>query len=87
MTFLRLWDQIELRFGECLQQTKAANDKSRRPLCLWQRDGGQPDEDQNEQQQQQPANHSYDNAEIARCFTPFSHPGLHPKLNGTGGLH
>ena len=32
-------------------------------------------EDQNEQQQQQPANHSSDNAEIARCLTPLSHPG------------
>ena len=30
--------------------------------------------DQNEQQQQQPANYSSDNAEIARCLTPFSHP-------------
>ena len=38
------------------------------------RDSGQPDEDQNEQQQQQPANHSPDNAEIVRCLTPFPHP-------------
>ena len=29
-------------------------------------------EDQNEQQQQQPANHSFNNAEIARCLTPSS---------------
>ena len=35
-----------------------------------------PEEDENEQQQQQPANHSSDNAEIARCLTPFSHPGV-----------
>ena len=40
----------------------------------WQQDGDQPDEDQNEQQQQQPANHSLDNSEITRCLTPFSHP-------------
>ena len=33
--------------------------------------GGQPDEGQNEQQQQQPANHSPDNAEIARYLTLF----------------
>ena len=37
--------------------------------------GGQPDESENEQQQQQPANHSFDNTEMARCLTPFSHPG------------
>ena len=37
-------------------------------------DGGQPDEDQSEQQQQQLANHSSDNAEIAHCLNPFSHP-------------
>ena len=37
-------------------------------------------EDQNEQQQQQPANHSSDNAEIARCLTRFSHPGLDVQL-------
>ena len=43
-------------------------------LSLWRRDGGQSDEDQNEQQQQQPASHSSDNAEIARCLTPFSQP-------------
>ena len=36
---------------------------------------GQPEEDQNEQQQQKPANHSSDNAEIAHCLTPFSHSG------------
>ena len=33
------------------------------------RDGCQPDEIENEQKQQQPANHSSDNAEIARCLT------------------
>ena len=55
-------------------QTKATNDKSSRLLSLWRRDDGQPDEGQNEQQQQQPANHSSDNEEIARCLTPFSHP-------------
>ena len=38
-------------------------------------DGGQPDEGQNEQQQQQPVNRSSENAEIARCITPISHPG------------
>ena len=27
-----------------------------------------------QQQQQQPLNHSSDNAETARCLTPFSHP-------------
>ena len=43
-------------------------------LSLWRRGGSQSDEDQNEQQHQQPANHSSDNAEIARYFTPFSHP-------------
>ena len=41
--------------------------------------GGQPDEGQNEQQQQQPANRSSDNAEIARCLTHFSHPGCSVK--------
>ena len=55
--------------------TKAANNKSGHQLFLWRRDGGQPEEDQNEQQQQQPANHSSDNAEIARCLTLFSYPG------------
>ena len=40
--------------------------------CLLRRDGGQPEEGQNEQQQQQPANHSSDNAELARCLTPSS---------------
>ena len=54
---------------------QAAYDKSSRQLSQWRRDGGQPEEDQNKQQQQQPANHSSDNAEIARCLTPFSHPG------------
>ena len=49
-----------------------ANEKSSRQLSLWQRDGGQPDEYQNEQQQS--ANYSSDNAEVARCLTPFSHP-------------
>ena len=43
-------------------------------LSLWRRTGGQSDENQNKQQQQQPANHGSDNAEIARCLTPFSHP-------------
>ena len=43
-------------------------------MSLWRRDGGQPDEDQIEQQQQQSVNHSSDNAEIARCLTPLSHP-------------
>ena len=38
------------------------------------RDGGQPDQDQNEPQQQQPANHSSDNAEIAPpSLTPTQH--------------
>ena len=46
----------------------------RHKQSLWRRDGGQPDEDQNELQQQQPANHSSDNAEIARCLTTFSYP-------------
>ena len=32
----------------------------------------------NEQQQQQTANHSSDNAEITRCLTPFSYPGTDP---------
>ena len=54
---------------------KATNDKNNNKLSLWWRDGGQPDECQNEQQQQQPANHSSDNAETAGCVTPFSHPG------------
>ena len=44
-------------------------------LSLWRRDGGQSDENQNKQQQQQPANHSPNNAKIVRCFSPFSHPG------------
>ena len=35
----------------------------------------QPDEGQNEQQQRQLVNRSSDNAETARCLTPFSHPG------------
>ena len=43
-------------------------------LFLWRRDVGQPDEDRNKQQQQQPANHSSDTTETARCLTPFSHP-------------
>ena len=46
--------------------------KSSRQLSLWRRGRGQPEEDQNEQQ---PANAGSDNAEIARCLTPFSHPG------------
>ena len=37
--------------------------------AIWRRDGGQSDEDQNEQQQEQLANHSSDNAEIARSLT------------------
>ena len=45
-----------------------------RQLSLWRRDDGQPDEDQNEQQQQQPANHSPDNVEIARCLISFYYP-------------
>ena len=45
-------------------------------LSLWRRMAASQIEDQNEQQQQQPANHSSDNAEIARCLTLFSHPGL-----------
>ena len=39
------------------------------------REDSQPDEGENEQQQQQPVNHSSDNAEIARNLTSFSHPG------------
>ena len=31
---------------------------------------------QNEQQQQQPANHSPDNAETVRYLNPFSHPEM-----------
>ena len=38
---------------------EAANEKSSRQLSLWRRDG----------------NHNSDNAEIARCLTPFCHPG------------
>ena len=49
-------------------------------LSLWRRDDGQSDEDQNGQQQQQPANHSSDNAEIARCLTPFSHSVANPAM-------
>ena len=41
---------------------------------IWRPYVGQPDEGQNEQQQWQPANQSSDNAEIARCLTPLSHP-------------
>ena len=48
--------------------------ESSRKLSLCQRDGGQPDEDQNEQQQQQSANHSSDNAKIVSRLTP--HPGI-----------
>ena len=78
------YEQITLRFlgsnwtclGECLWQNKATNDKNSSHLSQWRRDGGQPDKEQDEQQQQQPANHSSDNAEIARCLTPFSHPSL-----------
>ena len=54
---------------------QAAYDKSGHQLSQWRRDGGQPEEDQNKQQQQQPVDHSSDNAEIARCLTPFSHSG------------
>ena len=55
---------------------KREKQSSALPLAArWRRDGGQPDKDQNEQQQQQSTNHSSDNAEIARCLTPFSHPG------------
>ena len=46
---------------------KLQTTKNSRQLSLWQRDVGQPDEDQNEQQQQQPANYSSENSEIARC--------------------
>ena len=53
---------------------KATNDKNSRQLPLWWRDGGQPDENQYEKQQQQSANHSSGNAEIARCLTLYSHP-------------
>ena len=35
----------------------------------------------NEQQQQQPANHISDNAEIARCLTPFTHPCLDKQVD------
>ena len=55
---------------------KSYKRQNKHQLSLWWRDGGQQDEDQNEQQQQQSMNHSSDNAEIARCLTPFSHPGL-----------
>ena len=58
--------------------------QSSRQLSLWRRDGVQPDSDQNEQQQQQPGNHSSDNAEIARCLTPFSHHGENTLLHGQG---
>ena len=51
------------------QSYKRQKQSSALPVpCLWPQDGGQPDEGQNEQQQQQPANHSSDNAEIARCL-------------------
>ena len=43
-------------------------------LSLWRHDDGQSDKDQNGQQQQQPANHSSKNAEIALSHL-FSHPG------------
>ena len=46
--------------------------RSESPLTF---DGRQPSEDQNEQQQQQLANHSSHNAEIARCLSSFCHPG------------
>ena len=69
--------RIKLKFvsENVYDKQKARNDKSSRQLSLWQQDGGQPDEGQNEQQQQ-PVNHSSDNAEIACCLTPFSHPGI-----------
>ena len=45
-------------------------------------DGRQLEEDENEQQQQQRANHNSDNAEIARCLTPFFHPdGMQTQVN------
>ena len=67
---------IKLKFvlKNVYDKPKAANDKSGHQLSLWRRDGGQPEEDQNEQQQQLPANHSSDNAEIAHWLIPFSHP-------------
>ena len=39
---------------------------------------------QNEQQQQQPANHSSDNAEIAYCLTPFSHHDFDNRTDRNG---
>ena len=45
-------------------------------LCKRRSIGGQPDEDQNEQQQQKSANHSSINGEIARCLASFSHHNL-----------
>ena len=54
--------------------TQSCKRQSGRQLSLGRRDSGQPEEDQNEQQQQQPANHSSGNAETARYLTPFSHP-------------
>ena len=53
------------------QSCKRQNQSAALPMAArW---PSQPDGDQNEQQQQQPANHSSSNAEIARCLTPFSH--------------
>ena len=51
ISFLRLLGLNWTCFEECLWQTKATDDKNSRQLSLWRRDGGQPDEDQNEQQQ------------------------------------
>ena len=45
------------------QSCKRQKRSSARSMAKTERDSGQPEEDQNEQQQQQPANHSSDNAE------------------------
>ena len=61
-------NKLKIGFGVCLSETEATIHRNNPVSSSWM-------SGQRKQQQQQPADHSSDNAEMRRCLIPCSHPG------------